>query len=238
MTSAKRWKFADIQSKLLIAALVVLAIASIVTAAFGVPPEWQTPIVLVALLAIILLLSPVEEIHSDVRFLRAAATSVKVERFPNVDEFYSQLNAAIAKGTSTVDLSNVRDEPPKDFGGAATGWSDKVAEWVEAAPGRSIRRVIAIRSEAMREWALELQQLEARLSGYHVRVVDWVLEAPALNMVIIDEKVVFLAITGAEAERTRGLGIEDSVSGDYFTAYYDRLYKSGTPLADWLAANH
>jgi hypothetical protein len=73
MTSAKRWRFADIQSKVRIAALAVLAIASIETAAFNLPPEWQTPLVLTALLAIILLLSPVEEIHSDVRFLKEAA---------------------------------------------------------------------------------------------------------------------------------------------------------------------
>jgi hypothetical protein len=237
MKSGKRWKFADVQSKVLIVALGLLAVASIVTAAFNVPPEWQTPLVLTALLAIILLLTPVEEIHSDVRFLRAAATSVKVERFPNVDEFYAQLGTAIKRAASTVDLSHIRDEPPREFGGEAAGWTDSVAAWLEAAPGRSVRRVIAIRSQAMREWALELHQQELKLPGYHVHVVDWVLDAPALNMVIIDSKVVFLAITGATTERTKALGIEDEVSGDYFSSYYQRLFDSGTPLAEWLAAD-
>jgi hypothetical protein len=56
-------------------------------------------------------------------------------------------------------------------------------------------------------------------------------------MVIIHEKVVFLAITGATTERTKALGIEDEVSGEYFSAYYQHLYDAGTP-ARGMAGGH
>jgi hypothetical protein len=62
----------------------------------------------------------------------------------------------------------------------------------------------------MRDWALELHQHELRLPGYHVHVVDWVPNA---------------------------LGIEDEVSGDCFSSYHQRLFDSGTPLAEWPAAD-
>ena len=229
--------FARFEARALIGGLVLLAIGSIVTAAFNVEPAWQTPLVLVALLVIIRLLTPVEEIHTDVRFLREAADSVSVELFPGVEPFYRQLAIAREKGTATLDLTHIRDEPPEDFGDEAAGWSDTVAEWLDAGPGRSVRRIISVRSQSMRAWAEHLEQHEASKPGYEVKVVDWQLKAPAVNMVIIDQKVVFLAITGDTARRTKALGIEDAVSGEYFSSYYTRLWASGTELSDWLVAN-
>jgi len=230
----KRLDLARLEARALIGALILLAVASVVTAAFSVPAAWQTPLVLVALLVIIRLLTPVEEIHTDVRFLRQAATSVKVELFPGLDEFYRQLDAARSKGTATLDLTHIRDEPPAEFGEDAASWSDSVIDWLRAGPSRSVRRVIAVRSEGMREWAKRLAETQETTPGYHVRVVEWEIDAPALNMVIIDSKVVFLAITGETTERTKALGIEDPVSGEYFTSYYTRLWNAGTDVAQWL----
>jgi hypothetical protein len=237
MNRVKKPDFARLEDRALVLGLAVLAGASVVTAIVNVPAAWQGPLVLAALLLIIRLLSPVEEIHTDVRYLRQAATSVKVELFPGIDEFYDQLRDAREEAASTLDLTHIRDDAPSDFGQGAALWSDSVVDWLTAKEGRSVRRVISARSESMKAWAKQLLQIQADVPAYHIRVVDWDIDAPAINMVIIDARVVFLAITGETTERTKALGIEDRVSGEYFSSYYTRLWNAGTDLSDWLTAN-
>ena len=233
----QRPDFATLQDRALYVVLGALALASVVTAALSVPAVWQTPLVLFALIAIIRLLRPVEEIHTDVRYLRSVATAVRVQRFPNVDDLYKQLKAAIWSATGSLDLTHIRDEPPQEFGDEAAGWSDAVLEWLLDGPGRSVRRIISARSDAMKAWARHLEETTRDHPAYHIRVVDWSIDAPAVNMVIVDDKVVFLAVTGDVKERTKGLGIEDPVSAEYFASYYTRLWSSGSDLSEWLARN-
>lgn len=197
------------------------------------PPSWNVPVVLAALYAILRLVGPVPEIRTDVRYLREVA-DVRVQRMPNVKEFYDSLDAAVRSATSTLDLTHIRDTPPADFGEQAGKFFGNLVDWCTV-EGRSARRIISVRNAAMHEWAKQLADETRHLSRFSVRVVEWSTDAPAINMAIVDEKAVYLALTGATTERTRGLGVEDEDAAQYFGDYYENLWRSAKDLDDWLA---
>lgn len=53
-----------------------------------------------------------------------------------------------------------------------------------------------------------------------------------INMAIIDETKVFLAITADIAERTAGLQINDHAMAKYFSDYYDNVWAHSIELSD------
>jgi len=229
------------EDRLLVGFLGFLFLFSLAAAVFGsvtgrnLPISWNTPVVLAALYAILRLVGPVPQIRSDVRYLREVA-NVRVQRMPNVKDFYDSLNDAVESATSTLDLTHIRDTPPEDFGEHATKFYSQLLDWC-AVEGRSVRRIICIRSPAMHEWARQLADETKHRSRFKVRVINWAIPAPAMNMAIVDNKVVYLALTGSTPERTKGLGIEDEAGSQYFSDYYENLWHSSTDIDEWLAGN-
>jgi hypothetical protein len=151
----------------------------------------------------------------------------------NVKDYYDSLTLAVGEAVSSLDLTHIRDSPPADFGEHATVFFDQLVDWC-LADGHSIRRVISIRTPAMREWAQQLASETEHLTRFKVRVIDWKIAAPAMNMAIVDNRAVYLALTGSTAERTKGLGIEDEQAAQYFSDYYENLWREGVDLAEWL----
>jgi hypothetical protein len=224
-----------LETKLLLGLLAVLFVASILTSIFNVDAKWQTPLIFLALIAILRLLTPVDEIHTDVRYLRELSSSAKISPFPTIDAFYADLRHALSKATYSLDLTHIRDNPPQDFGEHASGWFEAVLEWLSKDSARSARRLISVRNEGMRTWAAELQRASSQVSRLQVRVVDWSVDAPAINMAIVDANVVFLAVTGELLERTRGIAVEDHAVASYFTDYYNNLWHAAVPLDEFLS---
>lgn len=225
----------DLEHKVLLVILVILFVGSVVTAIENVEARWQVPLILLALIAIIRLVTPVEEIHTDVQYLKSLSTSAKVNPYPSLEAFYADLRHALSQAKYTLDLTHIRDNPPADFGDHASGWFDAVVDWLEADPARSVRRLIAIRNEAMHEWAQELERVSDRLPRLEVRVVTWNIDAPAINVAIIDGNVVFLAVTGEMLERTRGIAVEDPGVAHYFSDYYNNVWHCADSLSSYLA---
>ncbi len=228
----------SLEDRLLVAALLVLFGASIVTAALHISSSWQAPLIFLALLAVIKLVAPVDEIHEDVRFLRGVAEAVSVQRYATVESFYTDLTHAVDEATVSLDLSHIRDQPPADFRGShPTEYFNRVMEWTTAGPQRSVRRLISVRNDEMRQWARLLADATSQIPAFRVRVVKWDIDAPAINMAIVDGKAVFLAITGEVVERTKGLGIEDTDVAAYFTDYYNMLWNHSVDLAVFLTSH-
>ena len=86
----------------------------------------------------------------------------------------------------------------------------------------------------MLAWAQHLAKSQSKMPRYHIRVVDWSINAPALNMAVVDNKAVFLALTGETVERTKGFAIEDETTAEYFTHYYTVLWNAGVDLQEFL----
>jgi hypothetical protein len=54
-------------------------------------------------------------------------------------------------------------------------------------------------------------------------------------MAILDEKDVFLAISGESPEQTAGVWVSDEEVGRYFSDYYNHLWAQSQPLQQALA---
>lgn len=230
-----KYSLPKMQRRTLTIVLWVLTAASILTAILQWPATWQIPLVFLALIAIISLLNPVEEIHKNVRYLRnVKETSAPSRTFSTRQEFYNDLAKAVEQATSTLDLTHIRDHPPKDFGTEAEEYAESVANWLREDSDHSARRIISANSPAMLEWARALAKLQQSLPAYHIRVVDWSINAPALNMAIVDGRAVFLALTGDTVERTNGFAIEDERTAEYFTDYYSVLWHAGVDLQEFM----
>lgn len=235
MSRSRRAILQTVEDRILIAVLAILFVASIIGAIVGVPAAWQTPIIVAALVAIMRLLAPVEEIHEDVKFLRGVASAMSIQSYATLQAFYADLTHAVEEAKETLDVTHIRDNPPDDFvGSRPSDYFHMVTTWLQADSSRSVRRVIAVRNAAMHAWAVQLAEAAAHMPNYQVRVVDWSVAAPAINMAIVDGRAVFLAITGDTLERTRGLGIEDQTVSGYFCDYYGNLWRAAEPLDDFL----
>lgn len=101
-------------------------------------------------------------------------------------------------------LTHIRDEPPTHFV-LGKSYFDKIEKWCLEHPPCPVRRITALNNEAMIQWAEELFKMTKRNGNFHVRICDWKSRFPMINMAIIDETKVFLAITADIAERTAGL---------------------------------
>lgn len=230
--SESRFFFVVLAALLLVSlVLAILETANILQVAAG----WNTFLILAALCAVVLLVNSLPEIRTDVRYLREVADSVRVQRMETIHDFYESLSSAVNEAENTLDLTHIRDSPPADFGVGAGAFFDKLMDWCTAADDRSIRRIISIRTTPMYIWAQQMAQETEHLRQFNIRVIDWSVDSPALNMAIVDGKATYLAITGSTTQRTKGLGIEDGTASQYFSDYYENLWSSSKDLPLWLA---
>lgn len=220
----------------LLALLALSIVAPFIALLFGenvLPSALISAAILLGLLTIVRVVGQVPEIRKDVSYLREVA-SVRVDRMPTVVDFYNELTDSVTRASASLDLTHIRDTPPRDFGSSAESFFAMLVDWC-ATEGRSIRRVICIRNPAMLEWAHKLAEQTKDLPQFSIRVIDWQIDAPAINLAIVDNKKTYIALTGATAMRTTGLAIEDADTTRCFTEYYNNLWTVGTDLEKWLS---
>jgi len=219
----------------LISAAVIF---SIITELTNLDRGWYIPAVFLGILLVVRLLSPVDGMEKDLKYLtEKVGTASTVQSYDRVSDFYKQLRGAMTVADDTLDLTHIRRDAPEDFHGEhPSEYFKEVVQWARKHPDGQIRRVVAVSSEGMRVWAAKLNDETAQVSNYRVRVIEWG-SIPAINMAILDRKTTFLAVTGEDADRTKGLAMENADISRYFIAYYDVLWRSGTPLNEWTAQN-
>lgn len=232
----ERVKFAVIQRSALRPMLWVLALLALASNWIPFLKDIQISgtLTLVALIAIITLLDPVEEINQGVKFLQTRTPSRSI---PSVNQMYSELNRAVDSATSSLDLTHIRDQRPEAFGEEAEKYNARITVWLKEAPGRSVRRIISANHPDMQAWAKDLLTEVKVTPGYHVKVVDWSINAPAPNLAIIDQRLVFLALSGDLPERTKGFVVEDPTTAEYFTDYYAGLWNAANDLEEYVKKN-
>lgn len=224
----------NLENRILLGVLTCLLIISAVGSVIKIGIQWQIPLIYVALFVIIRLLIPVAEINMDVKSLRELSGSPKVSSFTDVAALYENLRHALSSAESTVDTTHIRDTAPSHIKGQSKGWFEATVEWSQGQPSRSLRRIISVRNQAMLEWANELRQLADSIPNFQIRVVDWNVDAPAINVILVDDSIVFIVITGEVFERTKGIAIEDKAVVNYFYQYYDKLWNSAQPVGEYL----
>lgn len=250
------------EDKLIVAALVIVFIGSIgfatAEAALGwdIPASWNIPIIIFTLGAILKLLSPVPEIHSDTAYLKQALDlgskelvtqaeqlralmqqavgSHSIVAFPTAAQYYLELNKALKTTQRTIDLTHIRGEDPQQYYGIDDGWFDNVMRWVEDGKGREVRRIMTVR-DGMRDWATSLAE-QTEGTQFKVKVVDWPRQFAALNMAIMDDERVYLALPGPSPQRSPGIATDDEHTVKHFGTFFNELYKDSETidLAKWL----
>jgi hypothetical protein len=225
-----------IERRLLIGALAILLGSSILGAVLKWGIAWQMPLIIMTLLVILRTVIPVEEIHDDVKYLREVS-GLSVQSYPTLSSYYLDLRHGVSEARHSLDLTHIRDNPPDDFLGVhPSEYFREVVAFAENDEGHYVRRIIAVRNDRMRAWAETLHQSTSLIPRYQVRVIEWATQAPAINLSIIDNKAVFLAVTGDSVERTRGLAVEDEKISSYFSDYFSTLWRESKPLAEFLSS--
>jgi hypothetical protein len=238
------------------AVVVVLAVLALVDAVVDfVPQEVLTSGIFVALLAVLRMCTRMYAVDARTKALvesterlehrstrldatladvAGAITGPHVTTYPNAHAFYADMGAALRGAEMRLDLTHIRAETPKDFGAAADGWFDEVREWLAVHPARSARRVISSTSPDVVAWA-EQTQRELHGLNFYIEVIPWPLSIPAVNIAIIDEKRVFIALPGATPQSSPGLASEDPLTVGHFLESFNAMWNEGVLLDTWLA---
>lgn len=70
----------------------------------------------------------------------------------------------------------------------------------------------------------ELSNKTEEINNFYVRVCDWELDFPFINLAIIDEEEVYIALTADTAQETTGVRIQDEHVADSFVSYFNHMW--------------
>ncbi|ADG89025.1 hypothetical protein TBS_13190 [Thermobispora bispora] len=235
-----------VEERLILATCLVLAGVSVVGAIFEWPPAVYQPITFLALYAVLRILLPLRETPEELRQARMELAELK-ERLLNhecVDfrcyessaEFYGALTEVVnSEARRQIDAWYVRKVPPTKFvQKAAKRYFSSVLQWAKNDPSRSVRRLICVHSPEMREWARRHHADTRKIANYEARIVEWAIKADLLNMAVIDQRIVFLAFSGATDQVVRGVSIRDARVAKEFTDLFTQHWAAATRLSDWV----
>lgn len=235
-----------VEDKVILVICVIVVGASVVGAVYDWPPTVLLPLIFVALYAILRNLLPLRGMHETLRQTQAELGEVKAELaghqcpkfryYANNAEFYSALSEAVlGSAENQLDLWYVRQTPPTTLAQkAAKRYFENVLRWARENSSRSVRRLICVNSEEMRQWAFVHHAQTRQVLNYEAHIVEWDIKADLLNMAIVDERLVFLAFSGATGQAIRGMSMEDPEAAKYFTDYFNQHWLSSTRLGAWV----
>lgn len=222
-------KIENIEAKALTFGLSIMVLLSIFTKfshhlGIEIPHEWEIPLIFVSLLLISLMLTHMLSIESSVNELVSQSKAIPVKSFDNYKDFYDALSKSMFNSKSSIDVTHIRGKPPSDFR-VGEGYFSLFENLVEKRPEVIFRRVTTESNEQMKSWVTQLKGQFEGFRNFKLRTVKWNHDFPMINMAIIDEEEVFLALSTIVEEKTAGLYIKDEHIVRHFTEYYDNLWE-------------
>jgi hypothetical protein len=154
--------------------------------------------------------------------------------------FYEALTAQIRQSRNRILATYIRVTPQHYFEGftdqetgrAATEYFSEVLAWAAMPGPRSVRRVICLPNDEMRDWARQVHADTKAIPNYEVRALDWRINADLINVAVFDDVAAFLAFGSGTSPNMSGFRIDDRDFVINATAYFGRLWSSSTPLAN------
>lgn len=128
---------------------------------------------------------------------------VEYEYVPTQDEVYGSMMTALKQAKHSVRTTHLRNRALQNIApasGAAKKFQDAVHGWVCAASGtddRQLRRLVSTKTEEMSITAASMIAVADALANYTVRAIDWPLQTPAVNLLIVDDSVAFVCFYNA-----------------------------------------
>jgi hypothetical protein len=218
--------------------ILMLLVASIVSAVLELETRWLIPVLLLALLLIVRMLFGVAEssdaVRDSVASLVRASTTATVTTYGSADEFY---RAAAASAGDQLALTYLRTVAPTNRQNlAATSYFDAIQEWLAGDEHRSARRVICLRGDQpegpMNEWIESEYAFARERPNFEIRLLEWPAKTDAINMAIIDRQSVFLLFSGDNDVRLHGMSVRSAPLADYLLEYFAGLWRHGTSPED------
>jgi hypothetical protein len=215
--------------------LFVVLIISIISEYFSnvitLPMNWEQPIILTTLILIINMLRKIYDVDNTTKKIYDDLDCDALTKYDDYGLFYKDLDVAMKTAKISLDLTHIRAEPPAAFANSESYYDSQV-DWCTKNKSAYLRRITTMSNEKMKKWIKELQKIENEISNYHIRLCDWSLEFPMINMAIVDKKMVFLVLTAGISEKTCAILIRDKKTTDYFIQYYENLWASSKRIPD------
>lgn len=224
-------------TSILLSIFLFVSIASNYVSALRILPNgWEIPVILGALIIIVEMLSIIFNIDNNIEKVIESFSSTNTIRYDTYHEFYDDLNDSLKRAKKSLCLTHIRDEPPASFV-LGQKYFDSIELWCKEHPGASARRITAASNNDMTSWVNEQVETSKRCQNFRVRVCEWKSVFPMINMAILDDEKVFLAISSDAPERTTGIQIEDKGISKYFRDYFDNVWSNSVPADIFLTNN-
>lgn len=224
----------------LLGAFAAFAIINTYFASFvSVPDNWFVSAIFVALLFIVEDLRQVNQIEEKLDNMMNEAGWSQTIVFPSYEEFYDSLNRSVGQADSSLYLTHVRNQSPEDFDAESTrNYFSKLEDWCEQNPSGQIKRVTTLSNKKMVEWGEELSERTSNTNNFYVKVCDWRLDFPFINLAIIDEEIVYIALTADTAQETTGVRIHDKEVAESFVNYFNYMWMNSDDIDGKISELH
>jgi hypothetical protein len=221
----RRMDLQSLEDRLTEGFLIGAVVASIVLNIVGLDPKWYLPAIFLALYGIFRMVAT--------QYKQSAVTSAF---YPNTSEFYASMQRRMQSAQSYIWATYVRLVPPPGFNSAeANSYFQYGLDWARRNPDREFGRIVAAPAgNEMRTWLLQHHADTKSINNYLVRVVPYVGRIDGINMAVIDDKIVFLALSG-EGQRMTGHSIETSGLVQAFKEYYITWWDVAEPLESFVS---
>lgn len=193
------------------------------------PNGWELPVILGALIVIIQMLTASYSVDQKTEKILERLGSANTMRYDRYSELYNDLAIAVSQAQRSLLLTHIRHEPPSTFK-LGQKYFDSIESWCSSHPDGVVKRITTDSNNEMKMWIAEQIKLSEKYPNFYVRICHWNASFPMINMAILDDRKVFLTITGDTPESTAGIQIDDPSIAKYFKEYFDNLWaKSRVP---------
>lgn len=169
-----------------------------------------------------------EEIVSSLSKVLSSEGLARVEAANSIDELFATLNLARQHTSREIRMLRMWGDSPQDLSATsrqAAIWYEEMDQWIKGAPGRILYRIIGVHDQASENLFDQQCSDVAKRGGRVIRKVAGILRDPDLNIVIFDQREVFLIVspTGDLIEATKAYRIEDGDFAVFMTELFSAL---------------
>jgi hypothetical protein len=220
-----RWNVQSVQDWFFRAFLIGAVVASIILNIINLNVKWYIPAIFMALYLIYQTLIDRQPQQGDLESSFYGSNS----------EFYSSTQRRMQSATRHIWVTYVRLVPPPGFESPeADSYFKYGLEWARKNPDRELRRIVGAQDDGpVSEWLLR-HYIETRdIKNYFVRVSPFSGPVDGINFAIIDDRAIFLALSG-EGNRLTGHSLATPEAVHAFREYFLQWWDSAEKLEEYV----
>jgi len=221
-----KWTFKGVEDWLFRVLLIGAVGSSIVLDAVGVNVKWYIPAIFAALYLI----------YQTLISTRDRSGSLETTFYSSNSEFYASTQRRMQSAQRHIWVTYVRTVPPPGFESAeASSYFKYGLEWAKKNPDRELRRIVGAGERgAMTDWLVHHYAETKDIKNYAVRVSPFDGPVDGINFAIIDDRAVFIALSG-EGNRLTGHSLDTPEAVHAFREYFLQWWDGAERLETYVA---